>query len=333
MAWEDVKDILRPESVHMGTMKVDAELCSKCGRCATNCVTGSWKMGENDIPRLTKNCKCLSCYNCMAFCPEEAISIVESYHVDNGFWATDPHPLPAKYPLDPKDADGNPDAWTTVEQAIFERRSVRAFKNKQVPDHLIRRVVEAGRYAPSSGNAQPWKFIVITDNALITEMDEAIYPLLSGLYNMYLNDDLVKNLEFIVKDSMPCPPFDPRMILGGFGGWADKHMLPSLGAPAVIMIAGDERAIAGPEMQVGICGQNMCLAANSLGIRSCWVGVYMIIEQMPDLKAKLGIKKPWKIISAVVLGYPKFNQDGIVPREYRPLTWLRNGWDNPEIEE
>jgi hypothetical protein len=37
--------------------------------------------------------------------------------------------------------------------------------------------------------------------------------------------------------------------------------------------------------------------------------------------------------SAMVLGYPKFKQDGVVPREYRPLTWFREGAKGPEIEE
>ena len=37
------------------------------------------------------------------------------------------------------------------EQAIFERRSVRNFKEDPVPEHLVRRVIEAGRFAPSDG--------------------------------------------------------------------------------------------------------------------------------------------------------------------------------------
>ena len=49
-------------------------------------------------------------------------------------------------------------------------------------------------------------------------------------------------------------------------------------------------------------------------------------------KKKLGLEPPWTIISSIVLGYPKFKQDGMVPREYRPVTWFRNGWEDPEIE-
>jgi nitroreductase/Pyruvate/2-oxoacid:ferredoxin oxidoreductase delta subunit len=333
MAWEEVKDILRPQSVHMGKMKVDEEKCQGCGLCVLNCVTRSWEMGDDDIARLREGYSCLSCYNCMVACPEGAISIVEPYRVDDGYWKTIPHSLPAKPPLDPKDADGNPDEWTAIERAILERRSVRNYKDKPVPDTLIRRVLEAGRFAPSSGNCQPWKFIVVKDKAMINEMSDNLSELIGGLYNMYMNDDTVPMLEALVTESPDTPPADPRMIIGGFGPIASREIPVSLGAPVVILIAGDMRAIAGPHMQVGICGQNMCLTANSLGLRSCWVGFFSALEQFPDIKEKLGIESPWTIISGVTLGYPKFKQDGMVPREYRPVTWFRSGWDNPDIEE
>ncbi len=333
MAWEDVKSVLRPESVRVGVMAVDKEVCTSCEQCIDNCPFGCFEMGDDEFPRLKENHVCFSCFNCMVACEVEALSIEETYHVVDGFWKTDPHPLPIKKPLAPKDADGNRDEWTPVERAIFERRSVRNFTDQPVSDHLIQRVIEAGRFAPTSGNCQPWKFIAITDKTLIDEMDEALFPMTKMFYDMYMDDEAVKGMEDMVKQTMPTPPFDPRMMLGGFGAWASKKMLPSLGAPAVVMIAGDERSIAGPELQIGICGQNMSLAANSLAIKSCWVGIYVLLEQMPELKAKLGLEPPWKIISSIVLGYPTFKQEGIVAREYRPVTWLRNGWDNPEIEE
>jgi len=49
--------------------------------------------------------------------------------------------------------------------------------------------------------------------------------------------------------------------------------------------------------------------------------------------SKLGIEAPFSIATSVVLGYPKFKQEGIVPREFRPITWFREGHDGPEVEE
>ena len=67
--------------------------------------------------------------------------------------------------------------WNPVEKVIMERRSIRNFKKEPVPDNLIRRVLEAGRFAPTAGNAQPWKFIVVKDPVLISEMERATIQL------------------------------------------------------------------------------------------------------------------------------------------------------------
>lgn len=46
---------------------------------------------------------------------------------------------------------------------IFERHSVRKFKNEKVSDDLIETLLKAGMQAPSSCNSQPWEFIVVSD--------------------------------------------------------------------------------------------------------------------------------------------------------------------------
>ena len=108
----------------------------------------------------------------------------------------------------------------------------------------------------------------------------------------------------------------------------------TLGAPVVILILGDERSIGGPEVNIGICGQNMNLVCNSLGIKACWNGfIAGGFEVVPALKKKLGIKKPWKVYETLCIGYPAFKQEGVVPREYRPVTWFKEGSDGPEIQE
>ncbi|MDI6839566.1 MAG: nitroreductase family protein [bacterium] len=50
-----------------------------------------------------------------------------------------------------------------VSDAIKERRSVRAYKDKEIPDDSLNKILEAARLAPSASNRQQWKFIVIRD--------------------------------------------------------------------------------------------------------------------------------------------------------------------------
>lgn len=166
--FEELKPMIRPTGVMSGIMQVDAERCSGCGLCIQNCCHKCWEMDELKHPQMKENVLCLSCFNCMVACPKQAISIGRPYEIKKGFFDTGFAPI--KMPLSPKDKEGNPDEWNETERIILERRSVRNFKKDPVSDHLIRRVLEAGRFAPSGGNHQPWKFTVVTDGMFITEL-------------------------------------------------------------------------------------------------------------------------------------------------------------------
>ena len=272
---------------------------------------------------------CFTCSNCMVACPTDAISIADTYHVSDGFWATEPYQLPVKMPLRPRDKDGNLDEWNAIERIVLERRSVRNFKDEPVPDHLIRRVLEAGRFAPSAGNCQPWQFIVITDKALIDKMDEAVVTMSKGLWAAYKNDEAIKGMGDVAETTPYA--FEPRALWGGVGTISREDMVPSLGAPCVILLVGDTRAITGAPLNIGICGENMNLVANSLGIRACWNG--FLVSGVPAIADKIDLQPNWSVITTLVLGWPAFKQDGIVAREYRPVMWLREGSDTVEIEE
>jgi nitroreductase len=62
---------------------------------------------------------------------------------------------------------------------IFKRASVRSFRDENVPDELIENLLKAGMQAPSACNAQPWEFIVVSDEAdkkAISEMHRFASP-------------------------------------------------------------------------------------------------------------------------------------------------------------
>jgi len=50
-----------------------------------------------------------------------------------------------------------------VFEAIQKRRSIRSYEPTPVPIEKLRKVLEAARLAPSAGNIQPWRFIVVLD--------------------------------------------------------------------------------------------------------------------------------------------------------------------------
>ena len=57
-------------------------------------------------------------------------------------------------------------------EVVRTRRSVRKFKEDPVPEEHLRRILDAARLAPTSGNQQPWKFLVVRDRALLDRLKE-----------------------------------------------------------------------------------------------------------------------------------------------------------------
>ena len=60
-----------------------------------------------------------------------------------------------------------------VLRTIKNRRTIRRFKSDPIPDEKLQAILDAGRWAPSFSNLQPWRFIVIKDQNLKKELDKA----------------------------------------------------------------------------------------------------------------------------------------------------------------
>jgi nitroreductase len=61
----------------------------------------------------------------------------------------------------------------TFFQTVRSRRSVRSFQPTPVPEEHLTQILDAARLSPTSGNQQPWKFLVVRDPGLIDELKEA----------------------------------------------------------------------------------------------------------------------------------------------------------------
>lgn len=213
--------------------------------------------------------------------------------------------------------------FNMVEDVIFRRRSVRFYKKKQVPEYLVRRVIEAGRYAPSAGNAQPWKFIVVQDKKMIDEMSEDVIKVTKRVkkFGDYL-DAGNEHKEWRAKLLMRTMPnmFHP-VPFGAMKLMAEGKLGVWHGAPTVIILLVDMRAPGKPLVDVGIAGQNMVLTAHSMGLGTCWVSFVTPLEFYPKWRKKLGIKKPYKLVTSIALGFPVGNPDGYVKRETQAVDW------------
>ena len=60
-----------------------------------------------------------------------------------------------------------------VMEAIKRRRSIRKYKKEPISEEQVTQILEAGRWAPSRGNSQPWKFIVLKNAQGLRDLAEA----------------------------------------------------------------------------------------------------------------------------------------------------------------
>ncbi len=223
--------------------------------------------------------------------------------------------------------------WTCVENAVFNRRSVRKYKNEQVPESLIRRILEAGRFAPSAGNCQPWKFVVIRDRNMIYEMERDITLICritdfllrwrsrSGTFRplAWLNSQFF--IRIMPHELHPVPFSAIGLIAEG------RHKVFH-DALSVILLFKDKRGAGNPDLDCGIAGQNMVLTAFSLGLSTCWVGFAALLMKPPLMfkwKKRLGVSWPYELIEGICVGYPEGNPNAPVERETHATPWYENG--------
>ena len=150
----------------------------------------------------------------------------------------------------------------TVFEAIEARRSIRAYEDRPVPREALMQVLEAVRLAPSWKDRQCWNVIVVTDRETIRALGERLrYNPGRAVYETAP--------VFLVFTA------DPEKS----GVRDDKPYYMT---------------------DIGIAGQNAVLAAQELGLGTCWVGAF---TEEP-VKELLGIPAELRVPAITPLGYP-----------------------------
>lgn len=160
-----------------------------------------------------------------------------------------------------------------VIQAIKERRSVRAYTDKQLPQEALDQILEAGRYAPTAHNEQPGHFTVVQDQSLLEEINLKANAVMAQSDNEWLH---------------------------GLG--TNPDFRASYNAPTVIFISGRENAMS-IQTDLAAAAQNMMLAAHSLGIGSVWVGLLWPYIKLDEAPATLQVPQGYKPVHAIAFGY------------------------------
>ncbi|MDW7651588.1 MAG: nitroreductase family protein [Bacillota bacterium] len=178
---------------------------------------------------------------------------------------------------------------------IKRRRSLREFLTEQIKDADLAAVLEAGTYAPTAANQQPWHFTVIQNAKLLQEM----------------SDDLIEHLQ---------AAGDPRFA--HIAGAKNFHVFHR--APTAVLISGEESALM-PQADCAAAAQNMLLAAESLGLGSCWVNlsVHLFAGEKSGLwKQRLGVPDGYRPMYSIALGC-KASEREAAPRREGVINYIK----------
>jgi len=151
---------------------------------------------------------------------------------------------------------------------VNKRQSDRAYLDKPVEKEKLERILEAGRLAPSACNAQPWKFIVVTDPAKRLLIADACSSKALGM-NHFSKQAPVQLVLVEEKAN----------FTSKFGGFVKQ--------------------IHYPHLDLGIAASHICLAAADEGIGSCMMG-WLNEKKIRNI---LNIPGDKKVVLVILLGY------------------------------
>lgn len=186
-----------------------------------------------------------------------------------------------------------------VIKTIKSRRSIRKYLTEQIKDEELKSILDAAIYAPSGHNDQTWHFTVIQNKETLDELNIKSKALMSRAQT-----------DWIVK----------------MGQNEKYHVFHN--APTVIIVSGEEKS----NKELAYCTiadcsaaiQNMLLAAHSIGIASCWVGLTSFVFEIQEEVEKLNIPKGYKPLFAVTLGYSAITKEiNPLPRRENVISYIK----------
>jgi nitroreductase len=184
-----------------------------------------------------------------------------------------------------------------VIECIYNRRSIRKFKPEPVPAEIINKLLETATLAPSSSNSQPWSFVVIQDIDLLKNFSDRS----KSIYLEKMKDNTSDPYGYKARLSKP-----------------DFNIFYNAGTLIVIYANSKSKLALG---DCCLAAQNLMIAANSLGLGSCWIGFAEPLLDSTDFKVELGIPQTAYAVAPIILGYPAITPSSYSRKPPEILLW------------
>lgn len=282
-------------------LRIDENRCTDCRACYDVCpyyVIGKKEEKANKV-FIRYPDQCRSCGHCIAVCPTMAISHKSLSRNDFG--------ESLKIEIPP----------TALKEYIIQRRSIRSYKDKAVPEQSLNDLIEVGAHGGTGANIQSVRFILITDKTRLRRLEENVFDI---CWNAGLKFFGGKGLLF-------------RLLAGKFGpeitSWLKSYHdifqhrrenkdIPGVvfrNAPAVILAHDLARNPLGALNCAGAL-RNMELLAPAMGLGTCWTG-YIVSAASSKPKAInsiLGLDKTRQIHGGIMVGYSRYHYPCKIPK-------------------
>ena len=195
-----------------------------------------------------------------------------------------------------------------LREAVRQRRSIRQFLPKPVPEEMIRELIADALWAPSWGNTQPWEIVVATGEKLEAFKKKNMEALAAGKAfqtdvpmpqvwpEAYLNR--YKSLGKSVLTSLAIPREDKQARAQHF-----VKMFGLFDAPAIILVNIDKAlSLEYAMLDVGIFLQAFCLLAHGRELGTCIMAA--VVNYADIVRELFAIPENKTIVMGAILGWP-----------------------------
>jgi len=293
---------------------IDPEKCTNCGQCVKVCPSrlyNSVAEPEKNKPRVVfadSYNLCVRCGHCIAICPAEAI-LFEDADEPLNFEGT--KQLEKLIP------------YETMLQALRMRRSIRLFKDQVVEKEEITKVLEAMRYAPSASNRQNWRYVVLTNKEEIAFLSREVSRFFKTARKLLPFRILIAPFLSPATRRRALNPKTKITLDRELARLENGEDIIFFNAPCVILHYSRDYPNGLADNDAGIALTYGMLAAQSLGLGSCWIGFAQIrLQKKRKLQKHFAIPKGYKVRGVLILGYPAVRYLRAPPRRPLRVRWI-----------
>ncbi|MFH1383257.1 MAG: nitroreductase family protein [Chloroflexota bacterium] len=187
----------------------------------------------------------------------------------------------------------------SVWEAIQVRRSIRRFAPDDVPEEMIKQMLEAARLAPSGSNRQPWRFLVVRDKELKRQLGHVCldqrFVTEAPVVIVCFGDLNAYSMEARRKRNEELEPAIGAERSGRFADAEYRAYLESLPVPPRGQLLRPLTA------NSFIAIEHLVLMATALGLGTCWVGGF---THAIEINRLFGLPNNLVVVAVVPVGYP-----------------------------